>query len=163
MVLGTASADHGGDIGIPKMDEENAAYVLSIAAPRRWAWAIVGTLLPLAIGVTLIWRPDGVRLRELQAGSLSLLGGLGAWFCVLASKAPCFGYCPEPAQYFGLFPNCPNPFMALLGVSADDTFGGPFVEARFALEASFLLYALIATAGIVLIVLYEQRRRKIAE
>lgn len=163
MVLGTASADHGGDIGIPKMDEENAAYVLSIAAPRRWAWAIVGLLLPLAIGMTLIRRPDGVRLRELQAGSLFLLGGLGAWFCMLASKAPSFGYCPDPRDYRGLFPGCWNPFMKLLGLPEASGFGGSFVEARAGLEASFVVYAIIATAGIVLIVLYEQRRRKVAE
>ncbi len=53
--------------------------------------------------------------------------------------------------------------MALFGVPEAPSFGGPFVESRFGLEASFLLYAIIATAGIVLVVVYETRRCKGAE
>ncbi|MCC6739602.1 MAG: hypothetical protein IT452_11210 [Planctomycetia bacterium] len=163
MVLGTASTGHGGDIGIPKMDEENAAYVLSIAAPRRWAWAIAGLLLPIAIGLALIRRPAGTRLRELQAGSLFLLGGLGAWFCTLASKARCFGFCPDPRQYRGLFPGCWNPFMTMLGVPETSSYGDSYVVARFGLEASFVVYAILATAGVVLVVVLERRRHMVAK
>lgn len=163
MMLGTASANHGGDIGIPKVDEENAAYVLSIAAPRRWAWAVAGLLLPLAIGLALIWRPAGTRMRELQAASLFLLGGLGAWFCTLASKAPSFGFCLDPRQYRGLFPGCWNPFMTILGVPEASSYGDSYVVARFGLEASFVVYAILATAGVVLVVVLEQRRHMVTK
>lgn len=97
MAFGWATPCDTGDVGIPAMDDENDAFLLSVASPRRWSWS--------------------------------------------------------------LFPTARAQLMGILGVSSSHRNGGDFVAPCLALEASCVIYALLAMAGILIVLVFEKRHR----
>lgn len=159
MAFGWATPCDTGDVGIPAMDDENDAFLLSVASPRRWSWSLVGLFLPVAIGFALAVAPRVNRLRELRGAAIFLLGALGIWFCHVTSRVRYFGLCPQERQYEGLFPTARAQLMGILGVSSSHRNGGDFVAPCLALEESCVIYALLAMAGILIVLVFEKRHR----